>query len=172
MSAPLDIKWKLLGLIAQDEALSPAAVCVALAILRYDGENGHCFASAATLAKSAGVSERAVVGGVKDLEKALWIRVERSTGRTHSNRVFPDYNRVQTLQNLRTSSSLKSAENDNQSLQILHPNASPSEKRERGSALSRAAPHGARPYGRRQSRGPDPVAAMLVAGGWGPEGDQ
>lgn len=172
MSAPLDIKWKLLGLIAQDEALSPATVCVALAILRYDGENGHCFASAATLAKSAGVSERAVVGGVKDLEKALWIRVERSTGRTHSNRVFPDYNRVQTLQNLRTSSSLKSAENDNQSLQILHPNASPSEKRERGSALSRAAPHGARPYGRRQSRGIDPVAAMLAAGGWTPEGDR
>ncbi len=147
-------------------------MCVALAILRYDGSDGHCFASAATLAKTAGVSERAVVGGVKDLEKALWIRVERRTGRTHSNRIFPAYNRAQTPQMLRTSSPLKSAENDNQSLQILHPNASPSEKRERGSALTRAAPHGARPYGRRQSRGLDPVAAMLVAGGWATEGDQ
>ncbi|WP_303713203.1 helix-turn-helix domain-containing protein [Brevundimonas naejangsanensis] len=152
--------------------MSPAAVCVALAILRYDGSDGHCFASAATLAKTAGVSERAVVGGVKDLEKALWIRVERRTGRTHSNRIFPAYNRAQTPQMVQTSSPLKSAENDNQSLQILHPNASPSEKRERGSALARAAPHGARPYGRRQSRGLDPVAAMLVAGGWATEGDQ
>ena len=151
-------------------------MCVALAILRYDGESGHCHASAATLAKEGGISERAVLLAVMALEKGGWIRVERGggrLGRSSPNRVFPTYERCpETTQKMRTSKPLNYAENDNQTTQILHPNASPSEKRERGSALTRAAPQGARPYGRRQSRGIDPVAAMLVAGGWGPEGDQ
>ncbi len=175
MSAPLADKWRLLGLIGLDAEIGPAAQCVARAILTFDGTSGHCFASAASLATVAGVSERAVVNAVKDLEKQAWMRVERGSGRTHSNRLFPAYERLESLQNVQPFDLLKSAKNDNESPQILQRNALSFRESKNGGALSRANPSGARAGARRQygqKKGKASLAAFaLQAGGFEvPEG--
>lgn len=83
-------KVGLLAKIAADRRLKPSSVLVAIVLVnRTNPHSGQCNPSYARVSEDLGISRRAAIAGVKDLQSAGWLRVEANRN-TSNNYVFAD----------------------------------------------------------------------------------
>jgi len=88
--------WRLMA----DDALSPAAKCVATALLLKfrNAKTGRCNPGVPGIAKTAGISRRAVYYAIAELKDAGWITIESIGGGSarNSNRYSFDFKRMKS----------------------------------------------------------------------------
>lgn len=166
MGTALEDKWRFILAAVADPTISHSAVRMAVAICRFDGDAGLCFASFDTLGEATGLKRRQAINLVQELEKAAWITVERRGGKGQTNRIWPCYDRTRVQSTAPKKRRSKGAKSGPIGCNPLHPNALSSRESEWRGARA-PAPRGgayARP-GRSARPRQNLTEQMLQAGG-------
>lgn len=115
-------KWRLLLAIVADARVSAPGKLLAVRLLdHHNCGTGRCTPSYNTLAKGVGITRRRAIEGIKDLEGAGWLIVERASvapvnSAFDTNTFRMAFERIHSVENNTTdsveNSTIHSAEND------------------------------------------------------------